>query len=236
MAIYIRRILFAVALIATLPAPVDASQMLISAVVGGDWDGTSFIQNTQNFHSWRTLDLGGSTGTLYMQTDFDSDWTTNLVSSGVAPNFYIDGFTGVPINGPTFNVRIAGDGFYPGAGNVASDPYYLFFMSFSNNVTVSAIFNATPGHLGLVTTSSTSPDYKVLNFSWFRPPQVGAPAVDYVSGITPVPGNNPSDYVGLIQLSLPIQPVPEPTTLALAGLGGVSLAFGAYRRRRATTV
>jgi|GEM_PF-692370 len=37
----------------------------------------------------------------------------------------------------------------------------------------------------------------------------------------------------LDNVSLDISPVPEPSSLALAGLGGLSLVIGAYRRRRA---
>lgn len=222
--IKIRAALMIAAVFATLSVPASAGILKGVSIVGGNWDGTTFSASPQN--GWLTYFYDSAYVSLFIETDFDSDWTDGLLNTLPPPNTIPA--TGVPINGPVFNARMSGDGLLnQGPLNIPSDPYYALLLIDGDDNIIQAIYNTPqPVGLGIVSLLDLSDQFDLLNFSWIRPQQLGAPAVDYVSGFAPTPGDSSSDYVGLLSIRV----VPEPSTFVLSTLGLLLLGVAARRK------
>lgn len=226
MPIKIRESLLATLLLATFVVPANAAVLRGIAVSGGTWDGFQFTPSG-NGGSWFTYDFPTRNATLYIDTDFDGNWTTGLLNTDAPPNTIP--LAGITINGPVFNARLGGDGSHPGPLNSPSDPYYALTLVDSDGGVIFAIYNTPqPTGLGIVDLLDVSDQFDLLNFTWLRPTQLGAPAIDGVSVNAPTPGDSSSDYVGLLSISV----VPETSTMFLSSLSLLGLGVAAWRRNR----
>lgn len=224
MPIKLRETLLATLLLAAIAVPANAAVLIGASVVGGNWDGARWSPSTTN--AWHTFFVGSGFPTLFINNDFDRDATTGLLNTGTPPDTIP--FKGITINGPVFNGTLAGDGFFPGPLDSPSDPYYALILFDGDNGIIRAIFETPqPGGLGIVDVQDFSDQFDVLNFTWLRLPQIGASAVDRVSGFSPTPGGSPSDYVGLISLAV----VPETNTFVLSALGLLGLGVATWRKK-----
>lgn len=220
----IRVALLTTLLLVTFSAPAHAAVLQGIAVSGGNWDGSQFTPSS-NGGAWFTYDFPTRNATLYIDTDFDGDWTTGLLNTGTPPNTIPP--AGVTINGPVFNARLGGDGSHPGPLGSPSDPYYALTLVDGDGGVIFAIYNTPqPTGLGIVSVLDVSDQFDLINFTWLRPTQLGAPAVDGVSVNAPTPGDSSSDYVGLLSISV----VPETSTMLLSSLGFFGLGIAAWRR------
>jgi hypothetical protein len=226
MPIKIRETLLATLLLATIAMTANAAVLIQASVQGGNWDGTRFSPSITNVWSTSTSGINGGSPILYINNDFDRDFTTGLLNTEPPLDTIPSG--GVTINGPVFNGTLGGDGFFPGPLDSPSDPYYALILLDGDNEIIRAIFETPqPGGLGIVQVVDSSDQFDFLNFTWLRLPQIGASAVDRVSGFAPTPGGSPSDYVGLISLTV----VPETNTFVLSVLGLLGLGVATWRKK-----
>lgn len=195
-------------------APAFAANLIEATVLGGKWDGTTFFASGT---VWDTVNKN-SEPNFYMQSDFDYDFTTNLV------NDVGDELAGIDtkLAAPVWLGSIAGEG---RNANVPtnSDTHYQLTLTFADG-SVQAVYHGTTNTLVF---NPQAGNYRIEAFRWSRETALGFPAVQLVDAFSNAPGGDRNDYLGLLQISI----VPEPGqwALMLSGLGLLGIAAG--RRR-----
>ena len=197
----------AAAALTVVSSPAHAAANLIEATV------TSGLPGAPTGRIWNTDSADGFYA-LFLQQPF---------GNYLNPNEEVNDPTTEGLNAYT----ILGEGFFPGAGAVDSDPTYTLTLMFADGATlVGSYTRATQTFIGGTAVGAGGALYTLTNFTWERL------ASDNVQAFDPIPGGDPNDYFGGFRFTA-ANAVPEPATWAMMLMG-----FGAvgYSMRRRSTV
>lgn len=182
-------------------APANAAANLVGATL------TSGLPGAPTGRVWNT-DSTDSFYALFLQQPF-----------GTTRN------PGETLNDPTepgLNVfTILGEGFFPGAGAIDSDPVYTLTLLFADGATLVGTYaRATQTFTGSSVLTAAGVRYTMNAFTWERL------TPDTVMPFDPVPGGDPNDYFGGFSFTA----VPEPGTWAMLLLGFGAVGYSMRRR------
>ena len=114
-----------------------------------------------------------------------------------------------------------GEGFFPGAGTVDSDPIYTLTLLFADGAELTGTYmRSTQTFTGSSVLTAGGARYTLNSFTWERL------SPDTVRPFDPVPGGDPDDYFGGFSFTA----VPEPGTWAMMLLGFGAVGYSMRRR------
>ena len=185
------------------------------------------IAGEANAASLISADVTGPSGTIWT-TRQTGNYTLFFQAPGLGdylnPN---DEAINRPVTEGINRFLLAGEGFRPGeVGD--SDAIYTLTLNFDDGATLTGNYTPlTNTFLGGSPVTAGNTTYSLVEFSWRR--FLG----DAVQPNVATPGGNANDYVGNIRFDTSFAGVvPEPATWAMM-IGGIGLAGGSLRSRRA---